>query len=1242
MMSPHQIGADNHWVSFSAGYSHTLAVKSDGNMWAWGNNDDGQLGDGTTIQKNSPVAAGSGNDWVSVATGKFHSLALKSDGTLWAWGYNGLGGLGDGTTTSRPSPVRVGTENDWVSAAGGIYHSVALKSDGSIWSWGGNYNGQLGNGTTDQNGSPSYAAVYIVADAGVDQHVSFGDEVTIDASASWDLFDEFEDLSFRWVCVQGCGDWCHLYENHEGPVPLSERIILNLEEGAPWPPPLPTFSFRAPSEVGSIVLQLMVRNTYGGVDVDDVIVTVFEDVDHAVFVSSDQSIADDSNPGTMEAPLETVRAAATQAAVSKICDDSRTSCTSSSYCPASEQCIPPDIYVQEGDYAETDTIYLKNHMSLYGGFTGSWSRTAMAPTRIFGAATAVNITGVSFNRTTVDGLTIKSGQGASPSTWDYGENSTAIYVVSSDTNLRIANNIVEAASGGQGGPAEDHVTAAAGGQPGEDGDWGFIDYGGGGGEGGIGPIGYDGGDGASCGFDCVFDDPFGIACGADDGQPGYGGYFGGEGGIGCDDEEIDGKTGRTGFVGAGGTGGDSAGIIVSTGHGIWRAGFGDGGQGGLPGGGGGGGAAGDGTTIYVWVGVCPICAPVPVSVVFGGGGGGGGEGGGGGDGGAAGVGGGGSFGLFLTSDAKPKVRHNLIVTGGGGAGGKGGGGQPGGNGGWGGTGGNGVPTQSDDGGDGGSGGKGGDGGGGGGGAGGASCGIYEVSDALTWLANNLYDLGPAGEGGVGGWPNGSAGEVGLRDFVCPEDKAGSFECRDPIPPPSPDGAEPPPDETIVPPGESVEFPSDLECTVACDATFATSWGGSDVVLSLVSPSGRIIDRNTTDPDVTHVKGPTFEIYTIAGAENGTWIARLFGAVVPPEGESVSLSLTTGPSNRIPVALCQDIAVPAGLECSAPADIDAGSYDPDHGDQFVSIIVSPDEPYPFGDTLATLTIEDGRGASDTCQGIVTVFDETPPELACPSDVIVSAGEDCQATVPLSATVSDACDSSPVVSSDALGTYPVGLTTVTFTAADATGNSDTCKTRVSVRDQTPPDIVCPADVVLEAPATLDQVGVATATDNCAPESLITNDGPADLPLGVTEITWSAAESYGNTATCMQTVTVQDTTGPTITDISVRPSELWPPNHKMKKVRVTVEASDLVDPNPPVCQITNVESDEPLVGCTDDDAAPDWVINGGLSADIRAERCDEGDGRVYNIQVTCSDIWGNGTFGYVNVLVPHDSRD
>jgi alpha-tubulin suppressor-like RCC1 family protein len=134
------------WSKVSAGALHTLAIKNDGTLWAWGDNIEGQLGNGTTTTSNSPVKIGNAVDWQVIAAGAGHSMAIKSNGTLWAWGRNSEAQLGDGTNNNSNVPIQIGTGNNWAAVSCGSDHTLALKTDGTIWAWGGNVSGQVGNG----------------------------------------------------------------------------------------------------------------------------------------------------------------------------------------------------------------------------------------------------------------------------------------------------------------------------------------------------------------------------------------------------------------------------------------------------------------------------------------------------------------------------------------------------------------------------------------------------------------------------------------------------------------------------------------------------------------------------------------------------------------------------------------------------------------------------------------------------------------------------------------------------------------------------------------------------------------------------------------------------------------------------------------------------------------------------------------------------------------------------------------
>ena len=162
--SPTTVSGSQNWCMVSMGICHGAGVKNDGTLWTWGYNIRGQLGDNSTTSRTSPGSiAGTlcgGTNWCFVsATNLAGTIGIKTDGTLWTWGYNGQGQLGDGTTTSRTSPVTTsGGGTNWLSASGGSQFSAAIKRDGTLWTWGANSAGQLGDGTTTSRSSPGTLA----------------------------------------------------------------------------------------------------------------------------------------------------------------------------------------------------------------------------------------------------------------------------------------------------------------------------------------------------------------------------------------------------------------------------------------------------------------------------------------------------------------------------------------------------------------------------------------------------------------------------------------------------------------------------------------------------------------------------------------------------------------------------------------------------------------------------------------------------------------------------------------------------------------------------------------------------------------------------------------------------------------------------------------------------------------------------------------------------------------------------
>jgi alpha-tubulin suppressor-like RCC1 family protein len=146
------------WCQVSSGMNHVLAVKTSGQLWGWGENSQGRLGIGSSNSsaRLSPVREFcSATDWCQASAGTCHSAAVKTNGQIWTWGNNATGRLGDGTTVNRCSPVReFCSATDWCQVSAGLYHTSAVKFNGQLWSWGSNNGSRLGDGTTIDSCSP--------------------------------------------------------------------------------------------------------------------------------------------------------------------------------------------------------------------------------------------------------------------------------------------------------------------------------------------------------------------------------------------------------------------------------------------------------------------------------------------------------------------------------------------------------------------------------------------------------------------------------------------------------------------------------------------------------------------------------------------------------------------------------------------------------------------------------------------------------------------------------------------------------------------------------------------------------------------------------------------------------------------------------------------------------------------------------------------------------------------------------
>ncbi len=200
-------------VSIDGGCDYSLAAKLDGTVWAVGRNNYGQLGDNTTNDHLEPIQTHILTNVITVAAGYYHALALKSDSTVWAWGSNSQGQVGDNSTTNRWEPVQTHNIINITAIDAGIWHSLALRSDSTVWAWGRNNEGELGNNTTTNSLEP--CSTWISSDV-----------IAIAAGAIHSLAIKSDKTVWAW----GRNNWGQLGDNTtiERHTPVQTNILTDV------------------------------------------------------------------------------------------------------------------------------------------------------------------------------------------------------------------------------------------------------------------------------------------------------------------------------------------------------------------------------------------------------------------------------------------------------------------------------------------------------------------------------------------------------------------------------------------------------------------------------------------------------------------------------------------------------------------------------------------------------------------------------------------------------------------------------------------------------------------------------------------------------------------------------------------------------------------------------------------------------------------------------------------------------
>jgi len=336
-----------------------------------------------------------------------------------------------------------------------------------------------------------------------------------------------------------------------------------------------------------------------------------------------------------------------------------------------------------------------------------------------------------------------------------------------------------------------------------------------------------------------------------------------------------------------------------------------------------------------------------------------------------------------------------------------------------------------------------------------------------------------------------------------------------------------------------------------------TWTAIDVAGNIAYDNQKVVVVDTTLPIISQPREVTIEaisdtanpvtlvIPTVVDVQDATIIndapaffplgqTTVTWTAIDPSGnnstatQTISVVDTTAPNLAVPADITQEATGQTGNIVAL------GEPTADDVTGISSISNNGPSDYPFGTTTITWTASDNHGNSVSKDQTITIIDSTKPEITAPKALVVEATSVSENVVALGEPkVSDlvGVDS---VNHDAPSSFALGETTVIWTATDTSGNTETATQVVSIVDTTAPAITPPESLLVEATSqtgTSVSIGEATAIDTIGVQS-ITNDAPGVFSLGATTITWSAVDAAGNVATATQTVTISDTTVPTIT--------------------------------------------------------------------------------------------------------------
>ena len=318
---------------------------------------------------------------------------------------------------------------------------------------------------------------------------------------------------------------------------------------------------------------------------------------------------------------------------------------------------------------------------------------------------------------------------------------------------------------------------------------------------------------------------------------------------------------------------------------------------------------------------------------------------------------------------------------------------------------------------------------------------------------------------------------------------------------------------------TISCPADVtvSANASCTATGVTL--GSPVTSDNCS-----VASVTNNAPVSYALGTTLVTWTVTDSSGNA--------------NSCVQRVTIVDTNTPTISCPADVTVSANAGCAA-TNVTLGNPVTSDNCSVASVTNNAPASYPPGTTLVTWTVTDSSGNANSCVQRVTIVDTNAPTISCPADVTVSANAGCAATsVALGNPVTGDNCSVVAVTNNAPASFPLGTNLVTWTVTDSSGNTSSCVQRVIVVDTNSPTITCPGNRTVAAGTEWTFDGPPSASDNCGVPTVSIVSTVTNLGCGHTLTatrTWQAADASGNSSTCTQTVTVVDTTAPTVSILS-----------------------------------------------------------------------------------------------------------